>query len=691
MGPAADRRTPHPRRDWVAAAFLAGVALFAFAPALDCGFVNLDDPYYVTSNQNVSPGLSLAGFRWALTATDVGNWHPLTWLSLQLDASLWPKPDGTLDPFGFHLTSVLLHAANAALLFLALRALTGAFWPSAVVALLFAVHPLRAESVAWVSERKDVLSIFFGLLALWAYADYVKRPSGWRYLAMAAALAASLMCKPMLVTFPFLLLVLDWWPLGRVRTLADWRRPAVEKLPLIALVAVSSVVAYKAQSTGGAVAALETFSLDVRAENAAVSYVQYLLKTAWPMGLAVYYPHLAQPWSSGLPAWKVGGAAVLLVALTAAAVALWRKAPYVLAGWLWYLGTLVPVIGLLQVGDQAYADRYSYFPQVGILIALCWGVADLARRKTETAVAVAAAVAVVLVVLTRLQVATWHDSTSLWQHDLRVAGPSPLAYMNLGVAQGDAGKNAAAIESVRKAIEVYPKAFLPHLNLGELLSRVGDLQGAADEFEAASKIQPERAEPLLKQGDVLARMGRLEEAAKLHEQATRVAADSAAAWCQLALAEMALKRYDRSKKCFDKALELQPTSAQAHCGLGKLLLEIDKNDPEGLEQLNEAVRCDPGYGEGHLFLGIELDRRGDPACFGHFEKAVRYSPGDPDAWFQLGRALAGKERWRDAVECLEEAVKLAPGRRDYAAALKSAHANFGRRSPLLPPVPGKTP
>jgi tetratricopeptide (TPR) repeat protein len=691
MGPAADRRTPYPRRDWITAAALAGVALCAFATALDCGFVNLDDLYYVTANPKVRDGLSVAAFRWALTATDVGNWHPLTWLSLQLDATLWRKPDGTLDPFGFHLTNVLLHAANAALLFLALRSLTGAYGPSAAAALLFAVHPLRVESVAWVSERKDVLSIFFGLLALWAYADYVKRPSVWRYLAVAAGLAASLMCKPMLVTLPFLLLVLDWWPLARVRTPADWRWPAVEKLPLIALVAVSSVVAYKAQSTGGAVAELETFPLDVRVENAVVSYVQYLLKTAWPAGLAVYYPHLAQPWSSGLPAWKVGGAAVLLVALTAAALALWRRAPYVLAGWLWYVGTLVPVIGLLQVGDQAYADRYSYFPQVGLLVALCWGVADLARRKAETAVAAAAAVAVVLAVLTRLQVATWHDSTALWKNDLRAVGPSPLAYMNLGVAQGDEGKNAEAIESVRKAIDVYPKAFLPHLNLGELLSRVGDLQGAADQFRIASEIRSDLADPLLKQGEVLARMGKVEDAAKLNEKATRADPNSPGAWCRLALAEMALKHYEHSRECFDKALALQPTFAQAHCGLGKLLLELNKDDPKGLKELEEAVRCDPRYGEGYLYLGIEQDKRRDPRCFGNFEQAVRYSPGDADAWFQLGRALAGMERWPQSVECLEEAAKLAPGRRDYAAALKSARAHLSGRPPALPPGPGKTP
>src|SRR5579883_1257197 len=437
-------RPPGKFREWVAAGLLAGISLAVFARALDCGFVNYDDMEYVTRNRDVLRGLTPGGVGWAFTTCYNSNWHPLTWLSLELDASLWHLPDGGPDPTGFHLTNVLVHAASAALLFLALRALTGAFWRSAAVALLFAVHPLRVESVAWVSERKDVLSVFFGLLALWAYAAYVKRPSVGRYLAVAAAFAASLLCKPMLVTLPFLLLVLDGWPLGRVRTLADWRRPALEKLPLLALAVASSALTYFVQAKAGTVRGLETFPLNVRVENAAVSYVQYVAKTAWPLGLAVYYPHPASPWGGGLPAWKVGGAAVLLVAATAAAVALWRKAPYLLAGWLWYAGTLVPVLGLLQVGDHAYADRYSYFPQIGLLVAACWGVAEVARRHAETAAAIAAAAALALAVVTGVQLASWRDSIALWRHDLRAAGRSPLAYMNLGAALGEAGDAAGS-------------------------------------------------------------------------------------------------------------------------------------------------------------------------------------------------------------------------------------------------------
>src|SRR5579883_3044632 len=341
-------RPPGKFREWVAAGLLAGISLAVFARALDCGFVNYDDMEYVTRNRDVLRGLTPGGVGWAFTTCYNSNWHPLTWLSLELDASLWHLPDGGPDPTGFHLTNVLVHAANVALVFFALRALTGAFWRSAAVALLFAVHPLRVESVAWVSERKDVLSTFFGLLALWAYAAYVAAPSRRRYLAVAGPFALSLLSKPMLVTLPCLLLVLDWWPLGRLRP-GDWRRRVVEKVPLFALVVASSAVTYLAQSKQRAVASTTMFPPSVRLENALVGYAAYLFKTVWPADLAAYYPHPIYDTRSGggLTAETVGLAAVVLVALTAGAAALRRKAPYLLAGWLWFLGTLVPVIGLV--------------------------------------------------------------------------------------------------------------------------------------------------------------------------------------------------------------------------------------------------------------------------------------------------------------------------------------------------------
>jgi hypothetical protein len=343
------------RPDWLIAAALAGVAFAVFAPSISRSFIALDDPYYVFQNPNVRGGLTPRAALWAFTTVDICNWHPLTWLSLQFDVSTWNMANKELDARAFHLTNVLLHAANAALLFLALRRLTVAAGAVAATALLFAVHPLRVESVAWVSERKDVLSTFFGLLALWAWARYAAVPTVAAYVTAALALAMSLMAKPMLVTFPCLLLILDWWPLQRMRGLRDWPRLLLEKAPLFALVVFSAAMTYRAQTGGGATRTLSVFSREVRLENAAVSYVAYLAKTVWPTGLAFYYPH---PGAS-LALSSVVLAVAVLLSLTVAAVALRRRAPYLLTGWLWYLGTLVPVIGLVQVGDQAMANRYT--------------------------------------------------------------------------------------------------------------------------------------------------------------------------------------------------------------------------------------------------------------------------------------------------------------------------------------------
>ena len=412
----------HSRRDWAAVLTLAVVSLVTFSPAISCQFVNLDDSTYVVQNKSVKAGLSAGGVAWAFTTFDSANWHPLTWLSLQLDATLWRRPDGEPAPAGFHLTNVLLHAANAGLLFLALRGLTGCYWRSVAVALFFAVHPLRVESVAWVAERKDVLSAFFGLLALWAYAGYVRGLSTRRYLAVVIPFVLSLLAKPMLVTLPCLLLVLDWWPLARARSTSAWVRLAIEKLPLFVLAALSSVVTVQAQAEGGAIRTLECFTPVVRAENAVVSYAVYLGKTAWPVGLSVFYPHPVYGYDGpvGPSSTEVAGGLALLVAISVAAIIFRKRAPYLLAGWLWYVGTLVPVIGLVQVGGQAYADRYTYIPQIGVLLALCWGAADLARAWPRTLISATAVAAAVLAVLSVGQLRVWQNSYSLWEHAYHV-------------------------------------------------------------------------------------------------------------------------------------------------------------------------------------------------------------------------------------------------------------------------------
>jgi tetratricopeptide (TPR) repeat protein len=573
---------------------LALVAFTVFSPAQGNGFVNLDDPIYVVQNPEVRPGLSWRGIQWAFTTFDAANWHPLTWLSLQLDATWSRKPDGELDPGGFHLTSVLLHAASTALLFLALRSLTVAVWRSAAVALLFAVHPLRVESVAWVAERKDVLSVFFGLLALWAYAEYARGPDVRRYLLVTAAFVASLLSKPMLVTLPFLLLVLDWWPLGRARTARDWLRLATEKLPLFALAAASSVVTYYAQKAGEAVRDLEHFSLPARAGNAACAYAAYLVKTVWPSGLSVFYPHPYYDFGSGSGrrVAEVAGSAVLLAALTAGAAAMRRRAPYLLAGWLWFLGTLVPVIGLVQVGKQAYADRYTYFPQIGLLLAVCWGVAALTRARPRVAAWAAAAAALALAGVTLVQLQTWKNSRSLWEHAFAAVGECPTVLFNRGEALEQEGHGEEAFKCYSDAVELDPNSSEARLNLGNALQLRKDLDAAAEQFEMVCVLSPNSAAGYSNLGNVYLQQGKFREAAAQFEIASRLPPRSALVFFNLGAAEEMQGNFSAAADHFREAVGLQPDHPRALAGLGINLARLGKKD-EALARLREAERIRP--------------------------------------------------------------------------------------------------
>jgi tetratricopeptide (TPR) repeat protein len=650
-------------RDWVAAAALAVIALLTFAPAVRLGFVNFDDPFYVTSNPNVTAGLSLAGFRWAFTTFTSSNWHPLTWLSLQLDASLWGPA-----AWGFHLTNVLIHAANAALLFLAVRALTGSYWRSAAVALLFAVHPLRVESVAWVSERKDVLCTSFGLLGLWAYAVYVATPSRWRYLLVALAFALSLLAKAMWVTLPCLFLVLDWWPLRRAQLPRDWLKLAAEKVPLLALAVGCSIVTYFAQSSDGSVGKLEHFPLEVRVKNAAVSYVVYIAKSAWPADLAVYYPHRG----ADLSDWQAAGSATLVVALTVAAVALRRKAPYLLAGWLWYLGTLVPVIGLVQVGTQGYADRYTYLPQIGLLIAACWGAADLARGHARLALAAVATVAVALCVFTERQLPVWRDSVSLWEHSLTAAGPNALAQFNLAEALQLEGRWPEAARYYGDAVRSIPKSLQPRLRLSAALEQLGKLDEAARQLQIACQMDPTTALNHARLGHLYFQLRRLDEAAREQQEALRLDPELTAVYCDLGNVETLRGRPDRAVSYFEGALRRQPDWAEAHFGLGVALLQQKKED-EAIARLREAARLDPRDGRPHHFLGELLAARGETeAAAAHFQEALRINPQPAVDWYDLGTVRLRQNRPAEAVQSFEEAVKREPDSATYRKALEAA-------------------
>jgi hypothetical protein len=515
------------RREWLLALLLAAITLAAFSPVCGCDFVNFDDPEYVLHNPAVHCGVGAEGLRRAFTSITVANWHPLTLLSLQLDYQFFG-----LDPLGYHLTNLGLHVANTLVLFLALVRLTGQPWPSFLVAALFGVHPLHVESVAWVSERKDVLSTLFWMLALWAYAAYAARPRLGPYLLVLSALALGLLAKPMLVTLPCVLLLLDFWPLGRLGGLLEagglrklgWL--IVEKVPLLLLAAVSCAVTLQVQRGGGAVRDLEQFSLGLRLANAVRSYASYLGQTVWPYDLAVFYPYPDVRWTAA-PVWA---SLLLLVCLSVLFVAVARKLPYLLVGWLWFLGTLVPVIGLVQVGLQAQADRYTYIPLVGVFLLFAWGLADLARAwHQERAVGMLAGLLLAwCLVLTWGQAHTWRNSVVLWRHALEVTPANDVAQGQLGLALLRQKKLDEAVVYLRQAARARPDVAVYRNHLGLALLGQGEIEASRAELEAALRLYPRYAAPHYNLGTGYARQARWPEAAAHFRRAVELEPEQAA-------------------------------------------------------------------------------------------------------------------------------------------------------------------
>ncbi len=633
---------------------LAAAVFLVFGRTLVYPCVNYDDPSYASDAPEVTRGLTGQGIVWAFTTRHASNWHPLTWLSLMLDCQVC----GTA-PWGHHLGNVLLHAANAILLFLVMRRMTGDFWPSAFVAAAFAVHPLRVESVAWIAERKDVLSGLFFMLTVGAYVGYARAPfSLVRYSAVAAVLALGLISKPMLVTLPFVLLLLDYWPLERFTIEprpADasasgatgaggfWRQAltlVVEKLPLMALSAAACIATVWAQQE--AIESLKYHSIATRIANAAVAYVAYLGQTLWPGNLTVIYPHPG----SALADWKIAAAAVVLAAVSATVFIL-RRRRYLAVGWLWYLGMLLPVIGLVQVGLQAMADRYTYLPQIGLLIAVAWSVAELGRARRWSAGTygvVAASVLAIMTVCACRQVSYWRDSVALWTHALECTANNTIAHCNLGLALVDRGELVKGIEQYEKALAIEPEAALPRNNLGEALKRLGRLDEAIREFRITLKITPNSADVQYNLGEALRQAGQLAEAVE-H-----------------------LRR----------SIELKPGRADAHANLGAALAQQGKM-AEAVEQFYAALKIDPNCVEAHNNLGVALARQQKfDEAIRHYAAAIKVRPDYAKAHNNLGAALDAQGRLGEAIEEYREAVRLDP---DYALArhnLEEALQKAGR-------------
>ena len=668
----------------------------AFAPALGNGFVLYDDDVYVTANPVVQRGLSWAGLKWALTSTHVSsNWHPLTWLSHMGDCQIYK-----LRPEGHHLTSVLVHGLNAALLFLLLQAATGATGRSWLVAAFFAVHPLRVESVAWVSERKDVLSVCFGLLAVWAYVRYagvqspesriqsqeplsggvriatmsrlpaprstlqLSRPTfhvSRLYVLSVLCFALSLLCKPMLVTLPFALLLLDFWPLARTRPKTQDSRlktllPLLtEKLPFFALAAAVSVVTYVVQQRANVM--WSAMPVSARAANAVVSYGRYLLKVVWPANLCCFYPHPGN-WQPIVAVTALGAVA----AVTAGAWCLRRRAPYLPMGWLWFLGTLVPALGLVQVGGQAMADRYSYWPSIGLAVMVVWGMADLAARARwrQVAAATASMALVVCVVLTRTQIRFWSDSEALFRRAVAAGGEDARTLTYLGEFLDTNGRSQEALDYLRRAVALGPNFPVGHYDLGVALCRVGRLEESLPEFAAALQSQPRYADAWRGQGYALLRLGRVSEAVKAYEASLKLEPDSVESHGSLGAALDRVDRLDEAITHYREALRLDPNSALAHNNLGAALAKSGQ-PAEAAAEFAESLRLRPGVplAEINLANALSASGRGTEAVE-HFQAALQLTPNDSGARYYFGMALARMGRQGEAVGQFTEALRLRP-------------------------------
>lgn len=532
-----------------------------------------------------------------------------------------------------HGTNVLLHTLATLILFAALKRMTGALWRSAFVAFAFALHPMHAESVAWISERKDVLCGLFWCLTLWCYARYAERPGLHRYWPVLAAFCLGLMSKPMMVTLPFVLLLLDVWPLHRTRKIALlW-----EKLPMVALAAAAAAVTFIAQEHGQAVRPLGALSLGLRVENALISYVLYIARMLWPLHLAVFYPY-----SHSLPVLGAAEAAAALLAVSYFVVRRRNAQPYLAVGWFWYLGTLVPVIGLIQVGGQSSADRYMYLPMIGLTIMLAWGVTDLLKQRPQALALAAAAACLACVVLTCYQVSYWQDSGTLFRHAVDVTTGNYIAHNNLADYYLIHRRNEEARLQINEALRLRPGYPEARVNLATILTRMGRLSDAEREYHVALAFQPGNVEAHAGLGVMLATEGRIAEA--LRE--------------------------------FQEVVRLRPSYAEGHYSLGRVLASVGRSD-QAIAEFRETVRLRPDHAEAHHSLGISLASRGRlTEAIAEFTTEAQLKPNDANVHNNLGMTLAGVGMYDDAIRQFSEALKIQPG---LAAARKGLDAALARR------------
>jgi tetratricopeptide (TPR) repeat protein len=688
---------------WGLGLLLGLVTLGLYLPMLGNDFVDFDDQAYISDNPQVTAGLSRPGIVWAFHTFEQGNWHPLTWISHMLDCQLFG-----VNPAWHHLVNALFHAVNTVLVFWLLRRMTGRLWPSALVAALFGWHPLHVESVAWASERKDVLCAFFWLLTLLAYTAYVKRPRPGIYALALGLFACALMSKPMAVTLPCVLLLLDFWPLNRWLPLPEaatgnppeaggepvipgngaapgvnawtgglWRRGAalvLEKVPFFVLSLADAVVTYAAQKSAGAVTSSIALPCPYRLGNALWSYLRYVSNTVCPAGLSLVYPY-----KTHLPMFLVTVSAALLVVWSGLFLAWWRRFPYLVTGWFWFVGTLVPTIGLIQVGAQSMADRYMYLPSIGLFIVAVWGLADWVRLQPRWLRPVQLASALALLgclVLTSIQIAYWRNTITLFTHTIEETGDNGVAYYCLGLGYQKAGDKPTALGLYSKSVEVEPGYFPAQFSLGKLLLEYGKVAEGRQHLDRAEQMAGRNPQLQYNLGMTLMTAGNHADAMPHLAAAVRWAPDNPDFHAALGYALQTMTNLDGALRELNRALALQPDDHYARYCLASVLTEAGRTN-DALVQYELLVQRDPADPETHFNLGLARLENGQfTEAQTEFERELQLAPAETRGHYRLAQALAGQGQWaRAAAEYREVARQLpnyAPAKTELTALL-AAH------------------
>jgi tetratricopeptide (TPR) repeat protein len=631
---------------------LVALIWIVFGQTIRAGFINYDDNTYVYENPIVAAGLHIKGVVWAFSAFHATNWHPLTWISHMLDCQVFG-----LRPAGHHFTNVLLHTFTAVLLFLVWRQMTGAVWPSALVAALFAIHPLRVESVAWISERKDVLSGLFFVATLGAYTRYASRRSVGRYAWVILLCALGLMSKPMLVSLPMILLLVDYWPLGRLTNAKRLKPLVLEKTPLFVLALASCATTVLAQRA--TIVSIESLPLSWRLQNAVVSYAIYIIQLFWPVRLAPFYPHP----DNQLAIWQVGLAIVLITGITMIAWVERRRRPYIFTGWFWYALMLLPVSGIIQIGSQAHADRYTYLPHIGLFVLIVWTLFELIAKSRlgRPIFNVTAVIAVVaLTSVASLQVRHWHDSEKLWNHCLVVTKDNDIAHNGLGEIFFSRGEFEKAVAEFRIALSLRPNSPYAHNNLGLALTKTGKIDEAFEHLNTAVQILPTHPTAHYNLANVLLQKGQPDAAIKEFEQELMLDPEHVAARCDFASALLEKGDVNDATAQYKKAIEIRPDYAAAHYNLGNCYLEAGQTEP-AIAEYERAIEFSPRLAEAHNNLAIILFQKGDlNRAMSEWEEVIRNQSGNIDALNNLSWVLAtsADASVRDPGKALQFAQRL---------------------------------